>query len=139
MEDKKIFNGRGALSGIVEAEAIVCPESIAGWNGVCDVTGEIIERYHSQRGKTIKGKILVLPCSKGSNGWSCHFHAAKINGCGPAGWIFTQIDSSAGVAVAVLDIPTIVGLKEGDPCILIKTGDLIRIDGDKGMVEILNS
>ena len=108
MMDKKFtIQGRPAMGGVVEGEALVCPESIQGWAGVNDRTGQIIERGHSQEGVCIDGRILVLPCSKGSNGWSSHFHSAAVEGFCPAGWLFTRIDSRAGVAAAVLKIPTI--------------------------------
>lgn len=124
------------MDGITEGEALVCPESIQGWAGVDDKTGCIIERGHSKEGACIHGKILVLPCSKGSNGWSSHFHSAAVAGKIPAGWIFTKIDSRAGVASAVLKIPTVCDVLEGDPCLLIRTGDWIRMDGRTGEVTV---
>lgn len=134
--EKIVIKGRGAFKGIVEAEALVCKESIQGWAGVDDKTGKIIERGHSEEGKRIKGKILVLPCSKGSNGWSCHFHSAAVNGEIPAGWIFTKMDSRAGVASAVIKVPTVADF-DIDPCEVIKTGDMLRINGTTGEVEII--
>lgn len=129
------IKGRGAVKGVAEGYAIVAPNSIQGWAGVNDMTGEIIEKGHVEEGEYIKDKILVLPGSKGSNGWSGHFNATKINNVGPAGWIFTKLDSRAGVAGAVLDIPMVVDLEQ-DPFELIETGDWIKVDGDKGIVEI---
>ena len=77
----------------------------------------------------------MLPCSKGSNGWSCHFHSAMISGFKPAGWIFSKIDSRAGVAVAVIGAPALADFAE-DPCALIKTGDMVIIDGQTGTARI---
>lgn len=136
MKKTFVINGRGAFGGVVEGEALVCPESIQGWAGVDDKTGKIIERGHSQEGKCIDGKILVLPCSKGSNGWSSHFHSAAVGGYIPKGMIFTKIDSRAGVAVAVLKVPAICDFEDVDPCAVIHTGDHIRMDGRTGVVEI---
>jgi len=134
---KIVICGRGAFRGKAFGEAIVCPESIQGWSGVSDTTGEIIEAGHSQRGKNINGKILVLPCSKGSTGWSGHFHSASLAGFTPAGWLFSKIDSRSGVASAVLSIPTIADFPENiDLFSLIKSGDFIEMDGDTGEVII---
>ena len=78
-----------------------------------------------------------MPGSKGSNGWSCYFGAARVTGSGPKGWIFSRIDSSAGVASAVMNIPTIVDFDDSqDPCKQIKTGDWVRMNGETGEVEI---
>ena len=132
----KVLMGRGAMAGVAEGVALVCPESLQGWAGIDDHTGIIIEHNHSQFGQCIKDRILVLPCSKGSNGWSCHFHSAALSGHRPAGWVLTRIDSRAGVAIAVVGAPAVADFEE-DPCLCIRTGDRIRIDGDKGTVEIL--
>lgn len=134
---KLILKGKKSIGGVVEGEALVCPESIQGWAGIDDQTGVIIEKGHSQEGKNVEGKILVLPCSKGSNGWSCHFHSAKRNGYCPAGLVFSKIDSRAGVTSVVLSVPTVRDFEDCDPCEVINTGDWIRVDGDNGTVEIL--
>ena len=128
------LKGRGAIGGIAEGEALVCPESIQGWAGVSDTTGKIIERGHSQEGQNIHGRILVLPGSKGSNGWSCHFHSAMMAGFIPAGWIFTKMDSRAGVAAVVVGSPAVADIEDGDPCEILRTGDWIRLDGTTGEI-----
>lgn len=128
--------GRGAYQGIAEGEALVCRESIQGWAGVSDTTGEIIEKGHAEEGKNINGKILVLPCSKGSNGWSCHFHSAMISWFKPAGWIFSKMDSRAGVATVVIGSPAVTDIVSADPCDVIETGDWIKINGFEGIVEV---
>lgn len=135
---KKItIHGRGAYPGAACGEALVCPESIQGWAGVDDHTGCIIEKGHSQEGKCIDGKILVLPCSKGSNGWSCHFHSAMVGGFRPAGWLFSKLDSRAGVAAVVVGVPMVTDFPpETDLFTLIDTGDWVEINGDTGEVTI---
>jgi predicted aconitase with swiveling domain len=133
--NKIIIKGRGVVRGIAEGPAIVCPESIQGWAGIDDVTGVIIEKGHSEEGKSIKDSVLILPGSKGSNGWSCHFHSTKIKNTHPAAWIFTKLDSRAAVASVVLDIPTVIDL-EKDPFKLVKTGDWVKVDGNNGIIEI---
>lgn len=134
--EKITIKARGAIKGIAEGEALVCPESIQGWAGVDDHTGNIIEKGHSQEGKCINDKILILPCSKGSNGWSCHFHSAQVKGKMPAGWVFTKMDSRAGVAAVVLDVPMVADFEDVDPCEVIETGDWVKVNGNTGEVEI---
>ena len=136
--EEKILKGRGVIAGIVEGKAIVCPGSITGWGGIDPETGVIKDYENSNKGMTIKDSILIMPGSKGSNGWSCYFGAARAAGCAPKGWAFTRIDSSAGVASAVMQIPTVVDFPlDADPCKVIKTGDYVRLDGEKGTLEIL--
>jgi predicted aconitase with swiveling domain len=133
-----ILKGRGAIGGIAEGVALVCPEGISGWGGIDPATGEIVEFGHRHRGRSIKDTILVMPGSKGSNGWSCYFGAARVAGTHPRGWIFTNIDSSSGVAVAVMQIPTVVDFPlDQDPCAFIRDGDFVRLNGNTGEVEII--
>ena len=133
----KILRARGANGGVVKAEALVCPESIQGWAGIDDKTGVISEVGHSQKGKGIAGKIMVLPCSKGSNGWSCHFNSAMVYGYKPAGWVFTKLDSKGGVTATITDVPVVCDFTDADPCEAIQTGDIIEIDGTLGTVTII--
>lgn len=138
--EKITIKGRGVISGIVEGQALVCPDSITGWAGIDPATGVIQEYHNINKGKSIKHKILVLPGSKGSNGWSCYFGAARVSGTAPKGWLFTKVDSSAGVAISVLKIPTIVDFQTNqDPCKRIKNGDWIKMNGETGEVEIAHS
>ena len=132
------LRGRGVVAGVAEGEALVCPEGITGWGGIDPATGIIKEYDNPNRGRSIKGRVLVMPGSKGSNGWSCYFGAARVAGAAPLAWVFTRIDSSAGVAAAVLRIPTVVDFPPGeDPCSLIATGDRVRVDGARGEVVVL--
>ena len=135
--EKITIKGRGAIKGIVEGEALVCPKSIAGWGGIAPASGIIKEPMNINKGKSIKDKILVMSGSKGSNGWSCYFGAARAAGSAPIGWIFTRIDSSSGVASAVMQIPTIVDFPaDQDPCEIISDGDWVKMDGNTGIIEI---
>ena len=131
-----VIKGRKAMGGIVEGEALVCPESIQGWAGIDDMTGKIIEKGHSQEGKNIKDKILFVPYSKGSNGWSCHFHSAKRAGFCPSGFVVSKMDSRAGVASVVFDVPCVADFKDVDPCNVVKTGDWVKVNGDLGLIEV---
>lgn len=135
--DKIIIKGRPAMSGIAEGVALVFPDSIAGNSGsLGDKTGVICERGNPARGLSVKDGILVLPCAKGSNGFSAHFKAAKIMGICPAGWVITKMDSRLGVAVASLEVPAVADFEGVDPIEVIKNGDWVKIDGDTGIVEI---
>lgn len=130
------LKGRGAIKGITEGYAVVCPDSIAGNSGALgDVDGVIYEKGNVNYGLCIKNAILVVPCAKGSNGFSAHFKAAFIAGVRPAGWVASKMDGRLGVAVASMNIPTVCDFSDAeDPIALIKTGDLVRINGETGEV-----
>ncbi len=135
--ERIVLHGRGAIGGVAEGIAMVSRETIQGWSGVDDRTGIVIEKGHPFEGMSIKGAVLVLSGGKGSNGWSCHFHAARVGGIGPAALIFPRMDSRTGVAAVVTGVPAVTDLEE-DPFEIIRTGDLVRVDGDRGIIEILS-
>ena len=138
MRKGTVLQARGAKGPAVEGYALVCPDSILGWNGLDVRTGEIIEEGHIHKGESIKGKILVMPCSRGSIAWSDYFDDCNRNGVGPIGFVFTKMDSKCGPAVFVTQIPCVADFPEGvDPCSVIRDGDLLRVDGNAGTVEIL--
>ena len=80
----RTIRGRGALGGIAEGPALISRQTITGWGGIDIYSGNIVEPEHPLAGRTIKDSVLILDGSKGSNGWSIFFHAAKESGCSPA-------------------------------------------------------
>lgn len=138
--EKIVIKGRGAVEGRVEGYALVCPNSIAGWGGIDPVTGIIKDYENVNKGECIKDTILVIPGSKGSNGWSCYFSITRVSRTGPKGLIITTIDSSSAVAAVGMDVPAIVDFPKGqDPCVVIKNGDYVVMDGKSGEVTILRN
>lgn len=136
MERLKL-KGRPAYPGRAAGEALVCPHSIQGWAGVSEETGCIIEAGHPEFGKSIQGKILIIPYGKGSTGWSGHFHSAAVAGFSPAGWLFSNIDSRCGVAAAALEVPAVADFPASvDLFTAIKTGDWVELDGGTGEVVV---
>ncbi len=134
----KIIKGRPAHGDVVEAYAMVCPNSIQGWSSIDQYTGTILEKGHVHEGESFTGKILVVPCSRGSLGWSGYFCWCKDQGTEPAGFVFTKMDSKCGAAVSYLRCPCVADFPEGvDPCKEIHDGDFIRLDGNTGIIEIL--
>lgn len=129
------LHGRSVYGGKAEGIALCCEDSITGWCGVNPHTGEIIENHHAHRGESIKDRIVLLPCGKGSVGWSCHFTAVKVSGNAPAAWVLRQVDTRIGVAVVTMGIPSVADF-DFDPFSIICDGDLLKVDGDAGTVEV---
>ncbi|HOV29214.1 MAG TPA: DUF126 domain-containing protein [Synergistales bacterium] len=130
-----VIRGRGAVPGIATGPAMVCRETIQGWSGIDEKTGKVIEKGHPAEGQTIRGVVLILSGGKGSNGWSSHFHAARIRGISPCALVFPRIDSRTGVAAVVCGVPTVVDLEE-DPFKIIENGDQVTVDGNSGTLTI---
>ena len=130
-----LLRGRGLGGGIAEAEALVTREAISGWGGVEPRRGRIIESRHELVGQSFAGKVLVFPGAKGSSGWSGMFHMARLLGTAPAAMIFTTMNTKIALGVVVTHVPAVTDL-DGDPFDVIRSGDLVRVDGDSGEVLI---
>ena len=137
MSSGGVIRGRGALGGVAEGPAMISRQTITGWGGIDIHTGVVVEPGHPLEGRSIKDSVLILDGSKGSNGWSVFFHAAQVSGCGPAALIFPRLDSRTAVTAAVLNVPTVTDLMD-DIFDLVRPGDLLRVDGGGGTIEIVN-
>lgn len=134
----RVLKGRPALGSTVEGYAFVCPTSIQGWSSIDVNTGVVLEKGHVHENESFAGKILVVPCSRGSLGWSSYFRKSHLNGVGPIGYVFTNMDSKCGTAVYATNCPCVCDFPpEVDPCKEIRDGDYIRVNGDTGEIEIL--
>jgi predicted aconitase with swiveling domain len=133
--DTLVLQGRGLGGGMVEAEALVTREAVSGWGGVEPREGRIIESRHELVGQSFAGKVLVFPGAKGSSGWSGMFHMARLMGSAPAGMIFTTMNTKIALGVVVSHVPAVTDL-DRNPFEVIRTGDLVRVDGDRGEVVI---
>jgi predicted aconitase with swiveling domain len=136
MTKLRTIHGRGALGGIAEGPALISKRTITGWGGVDVHTGIIVEPGHPLEGMSLRDSILILEGSKGSNGWSIFFHAAKEAGFGPSALVFPQLDSRTAVTAAVLNVPLVTDLTE-DPFKIIQVGDRIRVNGNQGIITLL--
>jgi len=132
---KIILHGRKVVGGCAEGEAIVTRQTISGWGGVNPMEGTIIERRHELKGQSFKGKILVFPGAKGSSGWSTTFHTARLAGSAPKAMIFNQMTTKIALGAVVTHAPAITDL-DHDPLQVISSGDWVKVDADKGIVEV---
>jgi len=130
-----VLHGRKVVPGVAEGEALVTQEAISGWGGMDHSTGVITERRHSLQGQSFAGKVLVFVGAKGSSGWSHYFNLARHNGVGPRAMIFNRMSTKVALGAVVSRVPSITDLDQ-DPLLVIKTGDWVKVDADKGVVEV---
>jgi hypothetical protein len=135
MSDPILLRGRKVVGGVAEGEALVTHETISGWGGIDPMTGTVIETRHPMRGVSFKDKVLVFPGAKGSSGWSAAFHLARLTGSAPKAMVFTTMTTKIALGAVVMRIPSVTDL-DGDPLAVIKTGDWIKVDADRGIIEV---
>ncbi|HSP68572.1 MAG TPA: DUF126 domain-containing protein [Bryobacteraceae bacterium] len=133
---KIVLRGRTVVGGCAEGEALVTRETISGWGGIDPMTGTIIETRHELRGISFKDKVLVFPGAKGSSGWSAAFHLARIANCAPRAMVFNVMTTKIALGAVVTRAPSVTDFDQ-DPLSVIETGDWVKVDGDRGIVEVL--
>jgi len=123
------------VGGVAEGEALVTKDRISGWGGIDPRTGTVIETRHELRGKSFAGKVLVFPGAKGSSGWSSQFHVARLAGAAPLAMVFNEMTTKIALGAVVTHAPSVTDLDQ-DPLQVIATGDWVKVDGDRGIVEV---
>ncbi len=126
------MKGRTISPGIAKGKAIVSTEPIGFYGGIDIKTGIVIEKGHPLEGRSVKGKILVFPCGKGSTVGSYVIYGIKKNGVAPAGIINKETETIVATGVILAGIPCIDHI----PIEKIKDGDELVMDAEKGTVEI---
>jgi predicted aconitase with swiveling domain len=132
---KTVLRGRKVVGGVAEGEALVTRDTISGWGGIDARTGTIIERRHELCGRSFKDKVLLFPGAKGSSGYSHYFHLARVSGAAPKAMIFTKMTTKAALGAVVARVPAMTDLDQ-DPFAVIETGDWVKVDADRGVIEV---
>jgi len=132
---KIVLRGRKVVGGVAEGEALVTKERISGWGGIDPRTGTVIETRHELRGKSFAGKVLVFPGAKGSSGWSAQFHVARLAGAAPLAMVFNEMTTKIALGAVVTHAPSVTDF-DRNPLDVIATGDWVKVDGDRGIVEV---
>lgn len=135
MPGKTSFNCRSIVKGHVEGEAIVSREAMCFY--LCDPeTGEVIEKNHPLKGRSIAKKILVLQSGKGSSVVQVDgFYQLSVRGNLPAGIIVREIEPVLVSAAVVMETPMVDRL-QADPFEVIADGDWVEIDAEKETVTV---
>ena len=133
------LRGRTAVAGDACGVALVTREPLSFWGGLDPATGEIIDRRHSLSGEIVTGRVLVLPCSKGSSTTSTVLLEAIRAQTAPAAIISSSPDpmlalgSIVGAELYHRSVP-VVFVDEAD-FRRLRTGDWVAIRTD-GTIEL---
>ena len=100
----RVIAGRPVVEGEAEGEALVTHEALSFWGGYDFQTGEIIDKHHPLVGVRAAGRILAVPCSKGSSTTTAVLLEAVRAGTAPAAILTTGPDSFFALASIVADV-----------------------------------
>ncbi len=128
-----ILNGRKISKGTAEGEVLKSTSPISFLGGVDPKTGIVMDKNSNAFGKSIKDKIFVFPMGKGSTVGSYVIYQLKKNGTAPLAIINKEAETIVSVGAIISDIPMVDKVEIEN----IQEGKKIRVNGDKGIVEIL--
>jgi hypothetical protein len=123
------------VGGYGEGEALVSHEPICFY--LTDPkTGIVREKTHELAGKNLANKVLVFPSGKASSVVQIDglFKLASHN-LAPNAMIVKDIETVLIVSAVIAKVPLVDRL-EKDPFEVIHTGDLVKVDAEKGKVKV---
>jgi len=134
----KTYHGRTISKGKCEGEALVTRQPLSLMGSVLDLTTGIVQLGgHELEGQSMKDKILIYDTDyMSTSGCFGLLNMVQINHCGPKGILWRDAHNICANAAIYAGIPAMDRLKEGPPWSLIKTGDWVKIDADRGIVEV---
>ena len=126
------------IGPVVAGTALVAPDNFSTRYDLDRIKGTFSRPTHKLYGQTYVGKILVLVTAKGgvASAWMLHEMAAR--GLAPKAILFDRANTILAQGAAFADLALVDRFEAGCPTMLIRTGDELRVEPDKGLVTILN-
>jgi predicted aconitase with swiveling domain len=113
----RTFNAGTLVPGAASGPVLKLDEPLSFWGGLDSTTGAIVDRWHPQRGASVKGRLLMLPGGRGSSSGSATLAEALRLGNGPAGILMLERDAivvvGAMVAAELYGLQCPVALADG--------------------------
>jgi len=139
---KMILKGHKGIGGIAEGEALVSKNALSYifdiggiWNEPMSAKVTNKKEMPDWYGKDLAGKVLVFPTGRGGIFSTAMLMGLVKKGLGPKAMINVKTHPVFTYASIVLDIPTVDRLNK-NPCEVIETGDWVKVDAQKGTVEV---
>lgn len=123
------------IGGYGEGEALVSHEPICFY--LTDPkTGIVREKNHELAGKNLADKVLIFPSGKASSVVQIDglFKLASHN-VAPKAMIVKDVETVLVVSAFMIKVPLVDRL-EKDPFEVIRTGDFVKVDAEKGIVTV---
>jgi len=140
--EKLILKGHKGIGGTAEGEALVSKNALSYIFDVGGIWDEPMSAKVTNKqempdwyGEDLADKVLVFPTGRGGIFSTAMLMGLAKKGLGPKAMINIKTHPVFAYASIVLDIPTVDGLDK-NPCEVIETGDWVKVDAQKGLVEV---
>jgi predicted aconitase with swiveling domain len=121
------LKGRIIHAGRAEGIALVSSQPMGFLGGIDPDTGIVVEEGHPLEGQCVAGRVLVFPTGKGSTVGSYTLYRMARAGTVPAAIINAESEAIVAVGAIISDVPMVDRLD----ITKIKTGDWVRLEGDR--------
>ena len=131
-----VLKGPPGVGPVSEGEALV---SRHGFNARYDMDrrrGVFSRPSHDLYGQPYAGRILVFTTAKGGVATSWALRDLREKGLAPAGLVFQQANPIVVQGTVFAQMPILHRL-EPDPVESLRTGDWVRLDPARGLLEVL--
>jgi len=130
---RKTLKGRPIASGRCRGVALVSLKPLSFLGGVDYDSGIVVEKGHDLNGQPLKDRVLCFPSGHGSTVGSYVLYSLVKKGVGPKAIINQVADTVVVVGAIIAEVPMVdqIDIKQ------IKTGDMVEVDGDRGLVRIV--
>jgi len=129
-----VLEGRKVIGGVAEGEALVSKKPLMGFGNINVRGGFTVERNHPLYEVPFKGKVLVFTEPRGSGGF-VGYGMTRQFGQNPVAFLYRRGNNLTVFAAMNMKVPTVTDFDQ-DPTEVIETGDFVRVDGDRGIVEV---
>ncbi|KAK3185953.1 hypothetical protein K4F52_005176 [Lecanicillium sp. MT-2017a] len=126
---------RYLVPGTAAAKVVFSKTPLSFLMGVDTDTGKILDLHHPLKGTEIDGRVLAIPCGRGSCSASGAIVELLLNRCAPAALIFHRLEEilTLGVLIAKelfeASIPVVL-LEDADAWSALSHADIVSITAD---------
>lgn len=132
------IRGRGVVKGTARGAALLSGTPISFLGDLDIRTGRVTGTLSDLCGRSVAGRILVVPSTRGSAGAWRFIHQLRQHGTHPLALLTDELPDPSVVQGAILSgIPVVAGVASA---VGRAAGDnsLLAVDGDAGTVDILD-
>jgi predicted aconitase/predicted aconitase with swiveling domain len=97
------IEGKSLVPGRAKGDVLFSDVSLSFWGGVDTATGQVIDRRHPLWGKTVSGKVLAIPGSRGSCSGSGTILELILNDRAPAALVLEHEEEILPLGVIIAE------------------------------------
>jgi predicted aconitase with swiveling domain len=133
-----ILKCQKGIGPAVTGTALVAADNFSARYDLDRLKGTFSRPAHKLFGQSYLDKILVLQTAKGGVASAWMLREMAQRGKAPKAIIFDRANTILAQGAAFAELTMVDRFDAGDPTMLIRTGDTLKIDPSKGLVTILN-